>query len=284
MPWAVASAPKVNLSKMSPVKTNQSGNSIDIIGKGFKIDINKKDGSLVSYNRNGHELISGPMQPNYWRAPTDNDIAGFKGTLNAWKQAALGRKVDEVKVTQPNDKIAVISISGTLPIGKSTWQIKYKVYGSGVIKIEQQLNPINSVPPDIPKIGEELRIPVEYSTMSWYGRGPWANYQDRESGADIGQYSGQVDSLWTNYVRPQENGNRCDVRYVAFTNKNGEGLLAIGDPTLSISAWHYSLEDLEKATHIDQLPHRNFITVNLDYKQMGVGSIDTWSANARPLP
>ena len=120
--------------------------------------------------------------------------------------------------------------------------------------------------------------------MSWYGRGPWANYQDKKSGADIGIYSGQVDSLWTDYVRPQENGNRCDVRWVAFTNKNGEGLMAIGDPTLSISAWPYSLDDLEKAKHIDDLPHRNYITVNLDYKQMGVGGVNTWSPRARPLP
>ncbi len=284
MPWAAPQAQKIDLSKMSAVKIDQAGNPIVVSGEGFKIEINKSDGSLVSYNWKGRELLSAPMQPNYWRAPTDNDIAGFRGALNAWKQAAAGRKVDDVKVTQPNDKEAVVSVSGTLPLGSSTWSVEYKVYGSGVVKVEQQLHPVGAALPDIPKVGEELRIPKEYGTMSWYGRGPWANYQDKESGANIGQYSGQVDSLWTNYVRPQENGNRCDVRWAAFTNKNGEGLLAVGNPTLSISAWNYSLEDLEKATHIDQLPNRNFITVNLDYKQMGIGGIDTWSPNARPLP
>ena len=74
------------------------------------------------------------------------------------------------------------------------------------------------------------------------------------------------------------------MRWVAFTNKNGDGLLAVGIPTLSVSAWPYSLQDLEKAKHINDLPHRDYITINLDYKQMGVGGIDTWSPNARPLP
>ena len=76
--------------------------------------------------------------------------------------------------------------------------------------------------------------------MSWFGRGPWANYMDKDSGAEIGLYSGSVDELWTDYVRPQENGNRGDVRWVAFLNKVRDGLLAVGNPALSISAWPYS--------------------------------------------
>jgi beta-galactosidase len=129
-----------------------------------------------------------------------------------------------------------------------------------------------------------LRIPKEYGEMSWYGRGPWSNYIDKQSGAIVGYYSGLVDSLWTNYVKPQENGNRCDVRWVVFTNMKGDGLLAAGDKLLSVSAWPYSMEELEKARHINDLPNRNYITVNLDDKQMGVGGIDTWSRNARPEP
>ena len=284
MPWAIAHVPKENLNAAGPVRVDQSGNAIVVTGSDFKININNKNGSLVSYNWRGHNLISGPLRPNYWRAPTDNDIAGFRGSLDAWKKAGDERKVDNVKIDQPDRKKLEVTVAGTLPVGKSKWKIVYTIYGNGVVKIAQQLNPIGEVPPDIPKIGAELSIPKEYGKMSWYGRGPWANYRDKKSGADIGIYSGEVDSLWTDYVRPQENGNRCDVRWVAFTNKNGEGLLAVGDPTLSISAWPYSLHDLEKARHIDELPRRNYITVNLDYKQMGVGGIDTWSPKARPLP
>lgn len=284
MPWAVPPVQEKAVTTMARVRVGRSDSEIIVSGNGFKVNISKKDGALTNYEWNGHELISGPLQPNYWRAPTDNDVAGFRDSLDAWKNAASERKVENVKIIQPNKEQVMVAVKGTLPVGESTWKIVYTIFGNGVIKITQQLNPIGKVPPDIPKIGEELRIPEEYSKMSWYGRGPWANYQDKESGANISAYSGQVDSLWTDYVRPQENGNRCGVRWVAFTNKNGDGLLAVGAPTLSISAWPYSLQDLEKAKHIDELPHRNYITVNLDYKQMGVGGIDTWTPKAKPLP
>ena len=284
MPWAVAPAPMKDLSRIGPVKVDQSGGNVVLSGDGFKIDINKKTGSLISYSWKGHDLISGPLQPNYWRAPTDNDLAGFRGALDEWKQAASGRVVNNVNVEQPDQKTALVIVNGTIPVGKSTWKVIYTIYGNGAVKITQQLNPIGDVPPYIPKFGAELRIPKEYGEMNWYGRGPWANYIDKKSGAVIGSYSGLVDSLWTDYVRPQENGNRCDIRWAAFTNKSGDGLLAVGDPLLSISAWPYSLEDLEKAKHIDDLPKRDYFTVNLDDKQMGVGGIDTWSRNARPEP
>jgi beta-galactosidase len=284
MPYAVAPAQVMNMSNAGSLNVAQSGDAVVLSGDGFKININKKNGALDSYTWNGNDLISGPLQPNYWRAPTDNDIAGFRGALDAWKQAAPGRAVANVNVMQPDQKTAVVAINGTLPVGNSSWEVIYTVYGNGTVKIDQQLNPVGDVPPDIPKIGAELKIPKEYSEMNWYGKGPWSNYQDKQSGAIVGNFSGSIDDLWTNYVRPQENANRCDVRWVAFTNKDGSGLLAVGSPTLSVSAWPYSLQDLEQAKHIDDLPHRDYITVNLDYKQMGVGGIDTWSPNARPLP
>ena len=284
IPWSVAPSPIKDLSQTNSLMTDQSGDMIVVGGGEFKIKISKKDGSLISYNWKGKDLISGHLQPNYWRALTDNDLAGFRGELDAWKKAATGRTVNSVNVIQPDLKTEVVTFIGSLPVGKSTWKVTYAIYGNGAVKITQQLNPIGEVPLYIPKFGSELQIPKEYSEMSWYGRGPWANYIDKQSGAIIGNYSGSVDSLWTDYVRPQENGNRCDVRWVAFTNQSGDGLLAIGDPVLSVSAWPYSLEDLENAKHIDDLPQRNYITVNLDDKQMGVGGIDTWSRNARPEP
>ena len=266
------------------VKVEQSGDAEVISGESFNIEINKKDGSLMKYNWKGNDLITGPLQPNFWRAPTDNDLAGFRGALDAWKNTAAGRIVNDVKVSQPDQNKVMVIIKGSLPLGKSSWQSIYTVYSNGTVKVSQQINPAGDVPPSIPKVGTELKIPKEYNNMSWYGRGPWANYIDKQSGASIGVYSGIVDSLWTNYVRPQENGNRCDVRWAAFTNNSGDGLLAVGCPELSVSAWPYSLQDLEAAKHINDLTNRDFINVNLDFMQMGVGGIDTWSPNARPLP
>ena len=115
-------------------------------------------------------------------------------------------------------------------------------------------------------------------TMTWLGRGPHENYWDRHTGAAVGRYSGRVEDLVHDYVRPQENGNRTDVRWVALTDADGAGLLASGLPLLSVSAWPYTMEDLEKATHVNELPRRDTITLNLDLRQMGVGGDDGWGA------
>ncbi len=118
--------------------------------------------------------------------------------------------------------------------------------------------------------------------MTWYGRGPHESYWDRKSGAAVGIYRGSVDEQFFDYSEPQENGNKTDVRWVSLTNDEGLGLTAVGKPLLSISAHFYTTEDMEKAKHSYELERQDFVTVNLDYKQTGVGGEDSWGA--RPLP
>ena len=284
MPWAVAPAPAKVITEAGSVQFEEAGNSIIITGEGFKVNINKVTGSITNYNWNGNDLISGPPQPNYWRALTDNDAAGFKGSLDNWKDAAAGRKIDNVNVVQPDDNKIIVSVEASLAVGESKWKAEYTIYSDGTVKVFQQLIPVGDVPVDIPKVGMEMQIPKEYDKISWYGRGPWENYIDRLSGANVGVYSEMLSDFWTNYVLPQENGNRCDVRWAAFTNKAGEGILAVAGSKLSVSAWPYALKDLDDAKHISDLPDGDFITVNLDYGQMGVGGVNTWSPVARPLP
>jgi beta-galactosidase len=124
----------------------------------------------------------------------------------------------------------------------------------------------------------QMAVPAALRTMTWLGRGPHENYWDRHSGAPVGRYSGRVDQLIHDYVRPQENGNRTDVRWIALTDADGAGLLAVGLPHLSVSAWPYTTQDLEAATHTNELPRRDTITLNLDYRQTGVGGDDGWGA------
>ena len=126
---------------------------------------------------------------------------------------------------------------------------------------------------------------------------PQENYCDRNSGALVGLYSGKVKDQYWAYIRPQENGNKTDVRWVSFVNNDGNGLLAIGLPLLSISAHHNLMEDFESPVrtvgriydgkvvvnrHINDVKERNLVSVNLDYKQMGVGGDDSWGACTHP--
>jgi beta-galactosidase len=112
--------------------------------------------------------------------------------------------------------------------------------------------------------------------MSWYGRGPQETYQDRKSGAAFGIYSGKVEEQIYPYIYPQENGNKTDVRWVEFKNKSGNGLKITGLPKIDVSAWPYTLDDLEAATHNYMLPSKPFYSVQVDYKQRGVGGNNSW--------
>ncbi len=284
LPFAAPPKPSVVQDQMPSLALSSSQKSILVNGKDFSVTISKDNGAITAFRFKGQELISGPLVPNFWRAPTDNDRAGWRGELDAWKNAGPKRSVESVEVRQPSEKVVVIEAVGRIPVGLSTYRTIYTIYGNGAVVVNHTIIPVGDVPNYIPRIGMQGRIPPNFNKMTWYGRGPQENYWDRKTAAAVGLYSGRVDSLWTNYVRPQENGNRSDVRWVAFTNKAGHGLLVVGDPVLDVSAWPYSMEDLEQAKHIHELPKRHFLTINLDYRQMGVGGADTWTRKAIALP
>src|SRR3990170_7293379 len=121
----------------------------------------------------------------------------------------------------------------------------------------------------------QMAIPAELRHVTWYGRGPHENYSDRSASAIFSCYNARIDQFIHNYVRPQENANRTGVRWIAFTDDRGNGLLAVRRSGLGASAWPYTMEDLEQARHIHELPRRDAITVNLDGGQMGVGGDDS---------
>lgn len=130
----------------------------------------------------------------------------------------------------------------------------------------------------MPKFGMQMEMPKDFNQMKWYGRGPHETYWDRKTSGVVDVYSGLVEELDFNYIRPQENGNKTDVRWMTLQNRDGTGILFQGMPLLSVSAWPYTQYDLENANHPFTIPNRNTITVNLDYKQMGVGGDNSWGA------
>jgi beta-galactosidase len=150
------------------------------------------------------------------------------------------------------------------------------------VVVQSSVHPAGRGLRNLPRFGMQMAIPSEFGTMTWYGRGPHETYWDRKTGAAVGHYCGPVEEQIHLYVRPQETGNKTDVRWVSLTNKDGIGLLAVGMPLLSVSAWPFTMQDLENANHIHELPRRENITVNLDYKQMGVGGDDSWGARTHP--
>ena len=137
--------------------------------------------------------------------------------------------------------------------------------------------------PNLPKVGMQCGISNDFNTISWYGKGPFENYIDRNSGSAAGIYQQNIIEFSEPYVMPQECGNRTDVRWMVLANEKNQGLMVVADSLLSMSAWPYTGEMINKAKHMNELKPAGFITLNIDLKQMGVGGNDTWSYAAAPL-
>ena len=284
VPFDTPQAPSADIAAMPPLKLQDTPEALKITGRDFELLISKSSGAIDSLKFDGKELIAGPLVPNFWRVPIDNDNGnGMPRRLGIWRRAGQDRKFNKVTAQQNSLNVIHITSETSLSVGEN-WKYKstYTVFGSGDIIVSGSIEPGAELSAKLPRFGMQMAIPGEFSTMSWFGRGPNESYWDRKTGSAVGLYSGPVEENFHPYVRPQETGNKTDVRWLALTNKEGAGLLAVGMPLLSASAWPFTMEDLEKATHINELPRRKTITVNLDYKQMGVGGDDSWGARTHP--
>ena len=284
MPFDTPAAVVADLRLMPELKLVQEDDGYTISRPGFAVRVGNRSGAIESVVVNDTELLTAPLVPNFWRAPIDNDNGNqMPRRLGVWRQAGAERVVKAVRVQQMAPQIVRLTVEAELPVGKETkFVATYDIYGTGDITVEATIYPAGDGLPELPRFGMQMAIDGQFSTMTWLGRGPQETYWDRKTGAAVGLYSGPVADQTHVYVRPQENGNKTDVRWVALTNDKGTGLLAVGLPLLSVSAWPYSMDDLEKATHINELPMRDFVTLNLDYKQMGVGGDDSWGARPHP--
>ena len=283
-------APKVaselrRISKMAPLTTEEE---LTIAGDRFVVTLDRGRGELTSIVYEGVEVLRTGPEPNFWRAPTDNDYGNdMPERLGMWRSAGPDRVVEEVSYRQNSDRDVVIDVFARLSPGGSRLATSYHVYGSGDIIVEQTLTPGRPDLPDLPRFGMTLTMPAEFDTMTWFGRGPHETYWDRKSGARVGLYTGSVFDQYTPYIRPQENGNKTDVRWVALTNRAGFGLLAVGMPTLGVSAYPFLNEDFDsgdakRQRHTTDVKRRDLVTLNLDYKHMGVGGDTSWGARTHP--
>ncbi len=290
-------APWLELNRVLPrgtIKTEETDESF-IVHDSFNsndVDIavafSKKSGLLSSYKIEGVEMLKQPMRWNFWRALTDND-EGWKvdQKLGAWKKAGSQVVVKSMTLEHRNTNLyhdtpaILISCKAKIPQRGVSIVLNYTVLKLGIIRTECNFEfdaKKGSRQPDPPRLGMQFAVPEDFDQLAWYGRGPHENYWDRKTSAPISRYESTVSEWVTPYVRPQENANRCDIRWIELTNDAGDGLRIDGTPEtpLSVSAWPYSMDDLATATHNFELPKRDFITFNLDHLQMGVGGDNSW--------
>ncbi len=158
------------------------------------------------------------------------------------------------------------------------YTLRYTLNSTGQIQVEADYLPKNDTIPKIPKFGMRMQIKNKFNYIKWYGRGPFENYPDRKTAAIIGLYESKLENFVTNYAVPQDNANRCDVRWVTLEDQNGNLIKIEGLQPLCFRAWPYNEDDLEKANHPFDLPRRDFINLNIDLNIHGVGGDDSWGA------
>ena len=272
-------APKtVDMAALLALEVVQLDETLVVSGTGFAVTFDKSVGALTSFEYLERQLVAAPLIPNFWRAPIDNDSGNnLSARCRVWRRAGLDRTIDTVEVEQTAPQTVRVTIQASLPAGNSKYATVYTVHGSGDIVVENRFEPGGDLP-ELPRFGMQFAMPGEFATLTWYGRGPHETYWDRKTGAAIGVYTGAVEDQVHPYIRPQETGNKTDVRWAAITDDKGVGLLAVGAPLLNVSAWPFTLDDLEHAEHQCTLPRRDTVTVNIDHQQMGVGGDDSWGA------
>ncbi|OEJ99034.1 glycoside hydrolase [Flavivirga aquatica] len=250
-------------------------NDVVIKGKHFSAKVLKNNGQLVSYIVNGKEQLISPLCPNFYRPPIDNDIRGasrklFMASSKVWKNMGKNLvKNTDVSVSNVNSSVQVLVKQNF--DNKVKLEIKYLFLNDGKIQVKMSIDVDKSLPCLI-RYGVTLGVPDLYKKTTFYGKGPWENYLDRKRGAEVGEYSFKTDNLFYNYIKPQENSNRSDARWLNLaSNKGKSGIKIYGIPEFGFSIWPYSAANIEKAKHPYDLRKQGYYTLNLDLLQMGIG-------------
>ena len=274
----------------SPAKVQKTTDGLVVFTERGTITINGS-GAIASWMVDGEEMLLSALEPYFWKPENDNQhAAGFAQRLGAWKEAAAKREVKSIRTAKKEDAVEV-TVDMSLSIGADL-TMTYAISNENRIMVEANYRPTATDLPLIPKFGMRLRLPADFTDIDYYGRGPWENYPDRKRSAFIGHYQMPLSTFETEYIHPQENGCRTDVRWFKITLSKSSGVsnLKTGRQTLRISglqplcirAWDYGEEDLETAKHPYEIRRGQFVNLNIDLNIHGVGGADTWGARTLP--
>lgn len=256
-------------------KVHQHSDHIEITGNGFGLSINAANGAVTSWTKGGNEMLHGDLEPYFWKPANDNQRRNnYEQRLASWRKAGTERKVKNCSVTNIKGGVAV-EFAMELPIG-ADYILRYECMSDGKVKVSADYKPFKENIQLMPKFGFHLRV-AKADSIKWYGRGPWENYPDRKTGSFLGIWSLGVKEFATEYVVPQDNSNRTDVRWFSI----GDLHVSAVSP-FNFRAWPYAESELETARHPYQVREQDFIEVNIDNCIHGVGGNDAWGARTLP--
>ena len=266
------------------VKVTDNKDRIDLEAAGVSVNINKGSGLIGNYTANGHWYFASKPTPNFWRAPTDNDFGNDMGRkCNVWRAAGENTSVKNITVKEEDGK-AVVTANIYLKDVASDYQLVYTMSADGALTVNVSYKAGANELPQLPRFGMIMSLYNSYNNFSYYGRGPWENYSDRNCSSQIGIYGSKVSDQYVPYTRPQENGYKTDLRWLTLTDKDGIGIRIEGLQPICASALQNWPEDFDagltkKNRHINDItPNRNEVILSVDLAQRGVGGDNSWGA------
>jgi beta-galactosidase len=283
LPYGVPVTDPLPVDQMPTLNLEDGPDKVVITNDRLRVVFDKQVGQLAEFRYDDRALLTTGPTLNAWRAATDND--GFKlwpenpkKSLGQWLMAGLDRlqyQTESITVEQLRPQVIRVAIQTRaiaegLEAGIGHRHI-YTLYGSGDLQIESEFEADESLP-SLPRLGLTMSLDAGFEDLTWYGRGPFENYIDRNVGAPIGRYHSTVTEQYVPYIMPQENGNKTDVRWLNLSDsQSGVSLLSVAHPTMEASADHFTADDLHKAFHTNDVPQREEVILNLDYMQRGLG-------------
>lgn len=277
-----------NVATVVPQIIDNQYHYLIVKGNNFVAEFDKHNGYLSKYAVDGLEMLKegATLAPNFWRAPTDNDYgAGLQNRYAAWKKPGL--KLVSLNSKTENDQV-IVNAEYEMKNVSAKLYLTYVINNAGAIKVTQKMTADkNAKVSPMFRFGMQMQMPKAFEAIEYYGRGPVENYSDRNHCTDLGIYRQSVDEQFYSYIRPQETGNKTDIRWWKQLNAGGNGLKVVGEAPFSASALHYTICSLDDGVQKDQrhspeVKKADLTNLCIDKAQMGLGCVNSWGA--MPLP
>ena len=285
-------------SERSDLIINTYKNEFEIKNDDVSIRIDKSSGEITYWLFENKQITNQPIRPNFWRPPTDNDLGnGMDKWATIWQKATYNYNAKLIELPKNTTNDVVFKVAYSLPNNEATVRSEFTIHPNGSLSVNYSFNPNQMDLPNIPRLGMYLTLPKDFTDVTWYGKGPDESYWDRKTGQKIGLYSGKIINQFHRYSRPQETGNKTEVRWMEVSSESIK-LKVYSNQLFNSSTWPFSMRELDfnsdeasisasglvpvTTKHGAEIEISETVQWNIDDLQMGVGGDTSWGRLVHP--
>jgi beta-galactosidase len=289
---------EMTLSDGESLEIVQDNSSFTMKNKIVDFMIDAKSGEIKMWTYQGELITKEAIRPNFWRAPTDNDLGNnMYEWAKVWQEATYSYSSKLIEMPKQLSNGVAYKVAYVLPNKEANVEIKYTIKTDGSLSVNYSFKPNQKKLPNLPRLGVYMNLPNQFTEVSWYGKGETESYWDRKTGVKTGVYAGKIEDQFERYLRPQETGNKTDVRWVNVSSKS-INLKASSNILLNTSVWPFAMPEIDfnsgdasvsasglvpvTSKHGADIKIGETITWNIDYLQMGVGGDTSWGRLVHP--